>query len=168
MVETDTPAEQRSRSLRRTSYHLGLIVALCGAVFFTNLGGAKLWDRDEPRNAGCAREMLQRNDWVTPYFNGELRTPKPVLTYWLMMTAYGLFGVTEFSARFWSAALGVGTCLATYVIARRLFAPSVGFWAALVMGTSLLFCVASRAATPDAPLIFCSTMAIMCYVVGTF
>ena len=36
------------------------------------------------------------------------------------------------------------------------------------MGTSLLFCVASRAATPDAVLIFCSTMAIMCYVVGTF
>ena len=43
----------------------------------TNLGGPRLWDRDEPRNAGCAREMLARRDWVVPTFDGELRTHKP-------------------------------------------------------------------------------------------
>ena len=168
-METSEEFPQKPLSaLRLTACHVALIVAVTSVVYFTNLGGAKLWDRDEPRNAGCAREMIERNDWVTPYFNGELRTHKPVLTYWLMMVAYGLFGVSEFSARFWSAALGIGTSLATYVIARRLFSPAVGMWAGLVMGTSLMFCLASRAATPDAPLIFCSTMAMMCYVVGTF
>lgn len=156
------------RSRKRTALHVGLLLAVTATVYFTNLGAAKLWDRDEPRNAGCAREMLERGDWVTPYFNGELRTHKPVLAYWLMMSAYGLFGVNEFAARFWSAALGVGTSLASYVIVRRLFSPQVGLWAGLAMGTSVMFCLASRAATPDACLIFCSTMAILCYVVGTF
>jgi len=153
---------------KQIAAHLGLLLAVTATVYFTNLGAAKLWDRDEPRNAGCAREMLERNDWVTPYFNGRLRTHKPVLTYWLMMAAYGVFGVNEFAARFWSAALGIGTTLATYVIARRLFSPQVGLWAGLAMGTSLMFCIASRAATPDAGLIFCTTMAILVYVVGTF
>lgn len=152
----------------RTVLHVGLIVAVTGVVYFTNLGASKLWDRDEPRNAGCAVEMLNRGDWVTPCFNGELRTHKPVLTYWLMMAAYAAFGVNEFAARFSSAVLGMGTALATYVIASRLFAPRVGLWAALAIGTSAMFCVASRAATPDASLIFCSVMAIAVYIVGTF
>jgi 4-amino-4-deoxy-L-arabinose transferase-like glycosyltransferase len=154
--------------MSKAAVHVVLLLAMAGSVFFINLGGAKLWDRDEPRNARCTVEMLQRGDWVTPQFNGELRTHKPILTYWLMMTAYSLFGVNEFAARFWSAALGLGTTLATYAIGRRLFCAEVGFWAALAMATSTMFCIASRAATPDAVLIFCSVMAILVYVVGTF
>ncbi len=141
-----------------------LIVLASAVVLFTNLGGPRLWDRDEPRNAGCAAEMLARGDWVVPVFNGELRTHKPVLLYWLMMTSYELFGVNEFAARFWSALLGIGTVLMTYGMGRRLFDDSAGFWAALSLAPALMFGVASRAATPDAVLIFCSTLAIYLYV----
>ena len=31
--------------------------------------------------------MMVRQDWVTPVFNGELRVHKPVLLYWLIMSA---------------------------------------------------------------------------------
>ena len=66
--------------------HGATIVAVAVVVLFTHLGGARLWDRDEPRNAGCAVEMLARADWVTPVFDGELRTHKPILLYWFIMT----------------------------------------------------------------------------------
>ncbi|MEO8494233.1 MAG: glycosyltransferase family 39 protein [Planctomycetota bacterium] len=137
-------------------------------VLFANLGVPKLWDRDEPRNAGCAEEMLRRGDLVVPMFDDELRTAKPVLTYWLIISAYKVFGVNEFAARFWSAMLAVGTVLATYVIGRRLFEPHVGLWGAIILATSTMFCVAGRAATPDSPLIFCTTVALMIFVVGAF
>ncbi|HAY79002.1 MAG TPA: hypothetical protein DCY79_04275 [Planctomycetaceae bacterium] len=148
--------------------HLVLMALVAGAVLFTNLGSTKLWDRDEPRNAGCAREMLERQDWVTPVFNAELRIQKPVLLYWLIMTAYSLFGVNEFAARFSSASLGLGTLVCTYLMGRRLFSARVAFWACIILGTTIMFDVASRAATPDAPLIFCVTLAITLYVLGTF
>lgn len=144
--------------------HQAIVLVAALVVMFTNLGGPRLWDRDEPRNAGCAAEMLERNDWVVPVFNGELRTHKPVLLYWLMMSAYTLFGVGEFAARFWSAALGVGTVTMTYHMARRLFDERAALWAGLSLATALMFGVASRAATPDAVLIFFSTLAIFCYV----
>ncbi len=60
------------------------LVAICLLCFFLRLGDSKLWDRDEPRNARCAAEMLERGDWVVPTFNDELRTHKPILTYWLI------------------------------------------------------------------------------------
>jgi 4-amino-4-deoxy-L-arabinose transferase-like glycosyltransferase len=154
--------------MRQTALHVAIIVAIAGLVMFTNLGGPLLWDRDEPRNAGCVVEMLARGDWVTPVFNAELRTHKPVLLYWLMMTAYSVFGVSEFSARFWSAALAVGTAICTYSIGRRLFDPRVGVWAGVIVATTLMFDVAGRAATPDSALIFFSTLAITFYVHGAF
>ena len=80
------------------------IVLAASVVFFTNLGAVRLFDKDETLYASCAREMLQRGDWVVPVFNGELFPDKPPLMYWLMISGYSLFGVTEFAARFWSAA----------------------------------------------------------------
>ena len=148
--------------------HTLIISAVAGAIFFTHLGTAKLWDQDEPRNAGCAKEMLERGDWTVPIFNNQLRAQKPVLLYWLMMTAYSVLGVSEFSARFWSAALGLGTVLATYFIGRRLFNPIVGLISAIVLASCTMFVVAARAATPDSLLIFCGTMALLIYVRGTF
>lgn len=149
-------------------WDLALLALFAGSVFFTQLGGAKLWDRDEPRNAGCAAEMLARGDWVTPMFNDELRGQKPVLTYWLMMSAMAVWGTTEFAARFWSAALGVGTVLLTYLWTRHLLCAGLARWAAIVLSTTLMFTMASRAATPDAPLIFFSTLAITLYTLLTF
>jgi 4-amino-4-deoxy-L-arabinose transferase-like glycosyltransferase len=156
------------RSRQGNAWDVVGLLLVATSVFFVNLGGARLWDRDEPRNAGCAVEMLQRGDWVTPMFNDELRGQKPVLTYWLMMSAISVFGVNEFAVRFWSAALGVGTVLLTYLWVRHLLFPTIARWTALILSTSLMFTLAARAATPDAPLIFCSTLAIAAYVMLTF
>jgi 4-amino-4-deoxy-L-arabinose transferase-like glycosyltransferase len=146
--------------------HQAIIVVVASIVMFANLGASRLWDRDEPRNAGCALEMQQRGDWVVPVFNARLRAHKPVLLYWLIMSAYSIFGVNEFAARFWSAALAVGTALATYHIGRRLFHAQVGLWAGVILATSLMFDVAGRAATPDSVLVFLTTAATMVYVLG--
>jgi 4-amino-4-deoxy-L-arabinose transferase-like glycosyltransferase len=148
--------------------HVAIILVVSGAVMLTGLGAPRLWDRDEPRNAGCAREMLERCDWIVPTFNGELRAHKPVLLYWCMMAAYSLGGVSEFTARLPSALCAMGSALATYAVGRRLFNPTVGLWSAIILSTSLMFGVAGRAATPDSLLIFCVTLSMMVYVLFAF
>ena len=146
-----------------------LIIALIsGTIFFTNLGGARLWDRDEPRNAGCALEMMERGNLVVPTFNDELRHQKPALLYWLIASAYSLFGVNEFSARFWSALLGIGTVCASYSVGVKLFNRNIAFLAAIALASSLMFVVAARAATPDSLLIFCCTVAMLIYANSVF
>ena len=74
--------------MKRHVWQVGLLIAVATATLMTNLGGSRLWDRDETRNAGCAAEMMARDDWVVPTFNQQLRDAKPVLLYWLIMSAY--------------------------------------------------------------------------------
>ncbi len=148
----------------RLAFDLLIILATCLIVLFGNLGAARYWDRDEPRNAGCAAEMAARGDWVVPIFNDQLRHQKPVMLYWLIMSANALFGESEFAGRFWSAVLGSGTVVFTYVLGWLLFSQAAGRWSAIVLCSTLMFGVASRAATPDATLIFFMTGAMTVFV----
>ncbi|MBL9125927.1 MAG: glycosyltransferase family 39 protein [Planctomycetaceae bacterium] len=149
---------------RYLSRPLVVVLAVAAVIFFANLGGARLFDDDEGKNSTCGREMLARGDWLVPTFNQDLRTDKPVLIYWFMLVSYHTWGVSEFAARFWSAAWGVGTVALTYALGRRLFGPGVGFWAGLMLATAVMFDVAARAATPDSTLIFFATLSLWLFV----
>jgi 4-amino-4-deoxy-L-arabinose transferase-like glycosyltransferase len=157
---TESAPSTTSVGWRATLRDAACVAALASIVFLCNLGGPSLWDDDEPRNAGCAQEMQARNDWIVPTFNGRLRTDKPILIYWLMRSAYAVFGVSEFSARFWSALLSIGTVLLTWRLGRVLFGPRAGLWAGIVLATSFLFSLSARAATTDATLVFFTTLAL--------
>ena len=153
--------------MRQQVRHQIWILLAGGIVCFTYLGGTRLWDKDETIYASCAREMFANQDWVVPVFNGHLFPDKPPLMYWLMISGFHAFGVTEFAARFWSAVLGVATALATYHLGRLLFRAEVGFWAALIVVSNLLFAVSARAATVDSALTLTATLAILLFVIGT-
>ena len=152
--------------MRQQFFHQLWIVAAASVVFFTNLGGPGLWDEDEPIYASCAREMLQRGDWVVPVYNGQMFPDKPPLMFWTMIGGFKLFGINELGARFWSAVLGIGTALLTYHLARRLFCVQIGFWAGLIVASSLAFTVSARAATVDSALVFVTTLAMLVFAVG--
>lgn len=141
-----------------------VVVAVAGLTFFLGLGSGQLFDEDEPKNAECGREMFERGDWIVPTFNHELRTEKPVLVYWFMLVSFHLFGVSEFAARFFSAVLGIGTCVFTYYIGCRLFNRRAGLWAGMVLGSCLMFTAVARASTPDSTLIFFTTLSLLLYV----
>jgi 4-amino-4-deoxy-L-arabinose transferase-like glycosyltransferase len=107
-------------------------------VFGVNLWGYSLFDVDEPRYAQCAREMMQRGDWITPYFNGEVRFDKPPLFYWLLALSYSIFGVSEWSARLVSASAATAMVLGLYTTVKNLGYKTQALWAAGILATSLL------------------------------
>ena len=156
---------------RATAWRVGILAGLTALVMFSFLGSARLWDRDEPRNARAAQEMLERHDWIVPTFNGELRSHKPIMLYWLQMSAYSLFGQSETTARLPSALAACVSVLALAWLASRMSGEKTllgphGFWSGAVLATCTLFVMAGRAATPDACLIACSTLGIASIVGG--
>ena len=144
--------------------HQLLLLFTCGLVFFVNLGASRLFDEDEPKNAECGREMFERGDWLVPTYNYDLRTDKPIMLYWLMLSSFQLLGVSEFSARLPSAFMAMLTVFSVYAIGRRLFDKRVGFWAAIMLASSLMYVTIGRISTPDSTLIGFITVSLMVYV----
>jgi len=130
--------------------------ALIGLLALTlNLAGnarTTLWDRDEPRYAGCVREMRASGDWIHPTFNAQPRYDKPILIYWLMLIATELGGDNPFGARLVSAVAGAGTCLVVWGLGRRMLGARAGRLAALILATAPIMVVESKLSTTDATL----------------
>src|SRR3954447_972549 len=60
-----------------------------------------------------------------------------------------IFGATEFGVRFWSPVLGAATSLLLYYFIRRLFNPTAGFWAVVVLNAIPLLNVGNVLMTID-------------------
>ena len=166
-MTSDSSASMQTRPTTGLAWNLPMMLSaclLCGLSLFFRLGDSLLWDVDECRNARCTVEMLERGDLVVPTFNGELRTHKPILLYWLTMSSVSLLGPTETAMRLPSALCGLGTVCCVWYIGRCLFSTAVAWLSALMLSSSLLFVMASRAATPDATLIFCQTLGLTFFV----
>src|SRR5262249_1966944 len=118
-----------------------------------------LIDRDEPRFAEASREMIERDDYVVPYFNNQLRLDKPPLTYWAQVASYHIFGENDFAARFPSAIAAAGTALVILGWARRIGEEKVGWWAAIIFTLSLQTFVHAKAAVADMWLVLFTTLA---------
>lgn len=129
-------------------------------LMVSNIWGISIFSLDEAKNASCAREMLERGDLIVPTFNYELRTDKPPLHYYFMMIAYKLFGVNEFSARFFSSLFGSFTVLVTFLFAKRVFDEKIALLSYLVLLSSLHFVFQFHMAVPDPFLIFFITSAV--------
>ena len=138
-----------------------LIIFFGAALFLPGLHHIPLFDRDEPRFAEAAREMLRSGNFIVPRFDGVLRPDKPPVIYWLMDMAYRIFGVNGMAARLPSAVFAILTLLTTYWMAGERFGRITGLLSSLILGTAVLFVVESRLATADSVLIFFTTMAML-------
>jgi 4-amino-4-deoxy-L-arabinose transferase-like glycosyltransferase len=136
-----------------------LLILLVFLLLF-RLGATPIYILDEARNSECAREMMQRNDWIVPTFNGELRTDKPPLHYFFMIISYKIFGVNEFAARFFSTTMGLLTVLITYFYTKRLLNAFTAFCTVVVLVSSTHFLFEFRLAVPDPYLIFFITLGL--------
>lgn len=144
--------------------HWLVLIAVVAALNLPNLGTHALWDIDEGLNAEAAREMLERQSWIKPTFNYELRTAKPVMLYWLQMLSFQICGeVNEWTARLPSVLAAMVSVLLTYELARQMGGVGTGLLAGIVLASAIQFSMLARAATPDSVLLAFTVLTYYCY-----
>jgi 4-amino-4-deoxy-L-arabinose transferase-like glycosyltransferase len=132
-----------------------LLVVVLAMFYWLGTGSVTLYDRDEPRFAQPAKEMLfakSWRDWIVPHLNGEMHFHKPPLPYWQMALSFSVLGVSDFSARLFS---GLWTAITAGVLARYLsqrFSKMTGLVGGLALGTSLMVVIEAKLCTADATL----------------
>jgi 4-amino-4-deoxy-L-arabinose transferase-like glycosyltransferase len=121
-------------------------------------------DTTEARYAEIARIMLEKNDWITPWFNQQLPFwGKPPLSFWLTLFGFKIFGINEFAGRlfYWISSLlplfTVQHIAQRLKIRSRLLAPAV-------LLSMLLFYIASSAVMTDMPLLLGGCISLLAII----
>ncbi|WP_397379564.1 ArnT family glycosyltransferase [Prosthecobacter sp.] len=143
---------------RQHGWWVLLVLALL--LYLPGTATIPLMDRDEPRFAHATVEMMDRESWTIPYFNGAYRFDKPPLTYWWMRLHYVLLGVNELAARLHSIVAVYLTALVVAGMARKLTQnASAGLVAGAAWLTSLQSLVHGRLCVADMPMILLVALA---------
>jgi 4-amino-4-deoxy-L-arabinose transferase-like glycosyltransferase len=127
------------RELHKSSPFLWTLLIVFALIWFYVLGLRTLVPTDEGRYAEMAREMITSHDWITTRLNAIKYFEKPPLQTWMNAITFELFGLGEWQARLWTGLCGFFGVLLTAYTGRRLFNSRAGFYAGLVLASSLLW-----------------------------
>ena len=166
------PGAILSAHLNSAIRNYALLFFGCALFHLAGTWNLPLIDRDEPRFAEASREMIERGDYIVPYFNNQVRLDKPPLAYWAQVASYRIFGESDFAARFPSAVAAALIALTIFAWGSR--SPSllrvsasdardkgarVGWWAAIIFTLSLQTFLHAKAAVADMWLVLFMTIA---------
>lgn len=150
----------------RTIRQLGFVLAAALPVYFLYLGANSIWEANEAFYVDTPRHMVETGDYITPYWNGELRVNKPVLSYWIVAGLYQLFGVSVTVERVGIAIGAMGIVLAAFLVGRALRSTGTGVVAALIVATAPRMVMFSRRIFIDIYITLFLALTLACFVMA--
>lgn len=119
----------------------GALLVVCLLIFsfiaLYNLGYSPLENWDEAFYAENIKQIVQKNEWVVMYFNGESFLEKPPLYMWIAAVLVKIIGLSEFAVRLPSAIAGI-LCVGLvtwYAYKRFSFVPAVAAFFTIALNT---------------------------------
>jgi 4-amino-4-deoxy-L-arabinose transferase-like glycosyltransferase len=100
------------RSLRTHGWLLG-VLAIAAFVMLFRLGDRPVENWDEGIHGAVSIDMVERGDWVTPWYAGGTYFRKPPLKLWMSAALFEAFGMNAWTLRLPSAIAGILTALLT-------------------------------------------------------
>jgi 4-amino-4-deoxy-L-arabinose transferase-like glycosyltransferase len=156
-----------------------LLLILAVALFLPFLGSFGLWDPWETHYGEVARQILERNDWISTWWGshwqdasgnqeGSYFYSKPILLMWMMAMGMSVFGFNAFGIRIGVALVAVLATLLVYSMGASVFKRRVGYLMAGVMATSPFFFFLSRQAQTDMPFVGLMTVGLCFFMMAMF
>ena len=142
-----------------------LIIAVA-VIWFSNLEYRILIKPDEGRYAEIPREMVASGDWTTPRLNDIKYFEKPPLQYWATAAAYEVFGEHQWTSRLWAGLTGFFGIFLVWFAGLRLFGREAAAYAAMLLGSSLLYVLIGHVNTLDMGVTFFISLGIFAFLIA--
>ncbi len=130
-MNTATPRNAWSASLAALAILVWLITF--GDVWVQEMHGTAAF------YAALAREMVVAGDFLAPFEGPQAYLLKPPLAFWLSAFSAHLFGLNDFAMTLPSRLAGLGCAALTFLLGRRLYGFTGGWFAALVFVTNGIY-----------------------------
>lgn len=159
--------------MKRTDLARPRLLAACALgliaiVYSADLGTPALLDEpNDAQYAEVAREMVERGDWLSPHLNDVIFLNKPPLLYWLIASAYTLFGIDEAAARLPGLLALLLTLLFLYRLGEELFDGTTALAAAALYAAMPATFLEARFVRPDLLLTAAIVASLLAFVVAT-
>ncbi|MET0403415.1 MAG: glycosyltransferase family 39 protein, partial [Cystobacter sp.] len=150
--------------------------AFAALLFVPYLGAVGLWDPWETHYGEVGREMLQRRDYVFPYWENAWFFSKPPLTMWMQalgmqvvgaLSAPGVMGLyTEWGMRLPFALLSIAAVALLSLAVARVVNPRSGLATGFVLATMPLYFLLTRQTVTDTPFVTTLACAMACALIG--
>lgn len=109
------------------------IVACLVSLYLINLGTSSIWDSNEAFYTETPREMIRSGQYIIPTFNYEFRLNKPPLSYWIVVAAYKILGISVYSQRLATLLFVAGLLLIVWKLAGLFGLPRHWAWFAVIV-----------------------------------
>ena len=152
----------------QTKKDIGIVLVFS---FFTFIFGnwiLSITSPDEGKNLDAALNMLEKGNFIVPFYNCEYRFEKPPLFYWFTDFFFVLFGVNEFSARIVSGLSATGLAVLTYLFGLRFFDRQKALISAIVFTLFIHNWFEARAGVPEMLLTFFMTLGLYLFLIERF
>lgn len=145
-----------------------LLLFLSAVIYISNSSQPGLLDNADAVHAQAAKEMVLRHDWVTMYVNGVRYLQKAPLLYWLVASAYQVFGFNALAVRFPTVVAIVLLGWIVYQFGRWAYSPSAGLYAAAILVSCFGMFLFTRIMIPEALLTLLLAIAHCCFLQAFF
>ncbi|WP_430384105.1 glycosyltransferase family 39 protein [Archangium violaceum] len=150
--------------------------AFAALLFIPYLGAVGLWDCWEPHYGEVGREMIQRRDYVFPFWENAWFFSKPPLTMWMQalgmqvvgaMRSEGALGLyTEWGMRIPFALLSITAVSLLSMAVARVVNRRAGLATGFVLATMPLYFLLTRQTVTDTPFVTTLVCAMACAIIG--
>ena len=141
--------------------HFGLLIALCGVLYFPYLGSIPFFDRGEPREALAVQDIVQRGEWLVPLKRATDIPSKPPLMHWSAALVSKITGsLSEATVRFPSALYATLGVLLIYWLGRKLFDAKTALLGGAILATTMVYQDQAVSARVDMTLCFFVTASL--------
>jgi 4-amino-4-deoxy-L-arabinose transferase-like glycosyltransferase len=147
----------------RRHYEIVLVIVAAIVFFGCIISPPALMDDVDAVHGQIARNMVQSGDWVIAHLDGVPYMEKAPLPYWLIAICYFLMGVHDWVARIPTALAAVLLCFVTARYGAWAFGRRAGFYAGLVLATSIGLFLFTRILIPDVMLTLTITVCFMAF-----
>ncbi len=152
--------------LHKSKAFIWTLAGIFVLIWLYALGIRTLVPPDEGRYAEMAREMFLTGDWITTRLNGIKYFEKPPLQTWMNALSFAAFGIGEWQARLWTGLCGLLGIFMTAYAGSKVFNQRVGFYAALVLGSSFYWVGSGQVDSLDMSLSGMMTVALCALLIA--
>ncbi|RKG80761.1 glycosyltransferase family 39 protein [Corallococcus sp. CA049B] len=175
----DTLTSSWGRRWLALSFSARVVLATAGfaaLLFVPYLGAVGLWDPWETHYGEVGREMIQRGDYVYPFWENAWFFSKPPLTMWMQALGMNLVGAlrgdgamglyTEWGMRMPFALLSITAVALLSLAVARVVNMRAGLATGFVLATMPLYFLLTRQTVTDTPFVTTFVCAMACAIIG--